>query len=118
MILSGILCVACYFLAALSASPVFGLIGCALCGFSVGIMWPGTISISAHTLARGGTAMFALLALAGDLGGALGPGLVGVASQQTGGNLKTGILFGSVFPVILVAGLLYLGRKQKTGSTL
>jgi len=118
MIFSGTLCVACYLVAALSASPVFGLIGCALCGFSVGIMWPGTISISAHTLARGGTAMFALLALAGDLGGALGPGLVGVASQQTGGNLKTGILFGSVFPVILVAGLLYLGRKQKPGSTL
>ena len=81
MIFSGILCVACYFLAALSARPVFGLIGCALCGFSVGIMWPGTISISAHTLTRGGTAMFALLALAGDLGGALGPGLVGVASE-------------------------------------
>jgi fucose permease len=113
MILSGILCVACYFLAALSARPVFGLVGCALCGFSVGIMWPGTISISAHTLTRGGTAMFALLAMAGDLGGALGPGLVGVVSQETGGDLKTGILLGCIFPVILVAGLLFLSRKQK-----
>ena len=113
MILSGILCVACYFLAALSARPVFGLIGCALCGFSVGIMWPGTISISAHTLTRGGTAMFALLALAGDLGGALGPGLVGVASEQAGGDLKTGILLGCIFPVIMVAGLLVLSRKRK-----
>ena len=107
MILSGILCVVCYFLAALSERPVFGLIGCALCGFSVGIMWPGTISISAHTLTRGGTAMFALLALAGDLGGALGPGLVGVASEQAGGDLKTGILLGCIFPVIMVAGLLF-----------
>ncbi len=113
MILSGILCVVCYFLAALSARPVFGLIGCALCGFSVGIMWPGTISISAHTLTRGGTAMFALLAMAGDLGGALGPGLVGVASEQAGGDLKTGILLGCIFPVIMVAGLLFLSRKQK-----
>ncbi len=113
MILSGILCVACYFLAALSARPVFGLVGCALCGYSVGIMWPGTISISAHTLTRGGTAMFALLAMAGDLGGALGPGLVGVVSQETGGDLKTGILLGCIFPVILVAGLLFLSRKQK-----
>ena len=113
MILSGILCVVCYFLAALSERPVFGLIGCALCGFSVGIMWPGTISISAHTLTRGGTAMFALLALAGDLGGALGPGLVGVASEQAGGDLKTGILLGCIFPVIMVAGLLFLSRKQK-----
>lgn len=113
MILSGILCVACYFLAALSARPVFGLVGCALCGFSVGIMWPGTISISAHTLTRGGTAMFALLAMAGDLGGALGPGLVGVASEQAGGDLKTGILLGCIFPVIMVAGLLFLSRKQK-----
>ena len=117
MILSGILCVVCYFLAALSERPVFGLIGCALCGFSVGIMWPGTISISAHTLTRGGTAMFALLALAGDLGGALGPGLVGVASEQAGGNLKTGILLGCIFPVIMVAGLLFLSRKQKHNNS-
>lgn len=117
MIFSGILCVACYFLAALSARPVFGLIGCALCGFSVGIMWPGTISISAHTLTRGGTAMFALLALAGDLGGALGPGLVGVASEQAGGDLKTGILLGCIFPVIMVAGLLFLSRKQKHNNS-
>lgn len=118
MILSGILCVACYLLAALSVSPIFGLVGCALCGFSVGIMWPGTISISAHTLTRGGTAMFALLALAGDLGGALGPGLIGVASQQMGGNLKTGILLGCIFPVIMVAGLLFLGKKQKHNNSL
>ncbi len=117
MILSGILCVACYLLAALSARPVFGLIGCALCGFSVGIMWPGTISISAHTLTRGGTAMFALLALAGDLGGALGPGLVGVASEQAGGDLKTGILLGCIFPVIMVAGLLFLSKKQKHNNS-
>jgi MFS family permease len=113
MFLCAVLCVASYLLASLSSNPYFGLIGCAVCGFSVGIMWPGTISISAHTLTRGGTAMFALLALAGDLGGALGPGLVGVVSQEAGGDLKTGILLGCIFPVIMVAGLLVLSRKRK-----
>jgi len=66
---SGILCVVCYLLAALSSSPIIGLIGCIACGFSVGIMWPGTISISSKTFPTGGTAMFSLLAMAGDLGG-------------------------------------------------
>ena len=46
MIGSGALCLCCYLLAGLSKSPAFGLIGCVLCGFSVGILWPGTISIA------------------------------------------------------------------------
>ena len=75
MIGSGILCLCCYLLASLSSSPVLGLIGCVLCGFSVGIMWPGTISITSPRLPKGGTALFALLAMAGDLGGAFGPSL-------------------------------------------
>ena len=77
MIASGILCLCCYLLASLCASPVLGLIGCIFCGFSVGIMWPGTISITSPRIPRGGTALFALLAMAGDLGGAFGPSLVG-----------------------------------------
>ena len=84
MIASGILCLFCYLLASLSAQPVIGLIGCVLCGFSVGIMWPGTISLISPRLPTGGTALFALLAMAGDLGGAFGPGLVGAVTQQAG----------------------------------
>lgn len=78
---SGILCVICYLLSALSTNPIIGLIGCILCGFSVGIMWPGTISISSKTFPKGGTAMFSLLAMAGDLGGSIGPGIVGRITQ-------------------------------------
>lgn len=73
-----------------------------LCGFSVGIMWPGSISISSRAMPRGGTAMFALLALAGDLGGSVGPSLVGNVSQHFGNDLRTGVLAGVVFPVVLV----------------
>ena len=107
MIGSGILCLCCYLLASLSASPVIGLIGCVVCGFSVGIMWPGTISMTSPRLPRGGTALFALLAMAGDLGGALGPSLVGTVTQQAGDHLQTGVLAGSIFPLIMVI-VLYL----------
>ena len=116
MIGSGVLCVACYLLAALAESPALGLAGCALCGFSVGIMWPGTISISAHTLPTGGTAMFALLALAGDLGGSVGPSIVGAVSQSAGDDLKAGILLGVVFPVMMVAGLAVLRRRRRNAG--
>lgn len=108
MAVSGTLCVICYLLAGLAGVPLAGLIGCMLCGFSVGIMWPGSISISSSTLPAGGTAMFALLALAGDLGGSIGPAIVGAVSQMTGENLQLGILSGIGFPVILVIGVLYL----------
>ena len=79
---SGILCVICYLLTALSSNPVVGLVGCIACGFSVGIMWPGTISISSKAFPTGGTAMFSLLAMAGDLGGSIGPGIVGRITQN------------------------------------
>ncbi|MBR3504284.1 MAG: MFS transporter [Clostridia bacterium] len=112
MLASGALCVVCYLLAALSPFPVFGLIGCALCGCSVGIMWPGTLSISAKRCPTGGTAMFALLALAGDMGGSLGPSFVGAVSGAAGDNLKLGLLAAMVFPVLLIAGLVMLKRKK------
>ena len=114
MIGSGVLCLCCYLLASLSANPVLGLIGCVFCGFSVGIMWPGTISITSPRIPQGGTALFALLAMAGDLGGAFGPSLVGTVTQQAGDNLQTGILVGSVFPIILIVVLLLLNRQTKT----
>lgn len=113
MLLCGVLCTGCYLLAALSASPVLGLAGCALCGFSVGIMWPGTISISSQTCPAGGTAMFAFLALAGDLGGTVGPMSVGLVSGLADGDLKKGFLIATVFPVVLVLGLIGLKQKKR-----
>lgn len=112
MFLSALLCVACYLLAALSPLPIFGLAGCALCGFSVGIMWPGTISLSSRKCPRGGTAMFAFLALAGDLGATVSPAMVGGLSELAGGNLKMGLLSATIFPLLLVAGLLVLNRNE------
>ena len=113
MLVCGVLCVGCYLLASLSLSPILGLAGCALCGFSVGIMWPGTISISSQACPAGGTAMFAFLALAGDLGGTLGPMSVGVVSGLADGDLKKGFLAAAVFPVVLVLGLAVLKRKSR-----
>lgn len=112
MAASGLLCLACYLLAALGGSPVLGLIGCVLCGFSVGIMWPGTISITSSAIPLGGTAMFALLAMAGDLGGSIGPYLVGQVTQNAGDNLKSGLLAGAVFPVVLLMSILLLRKKK------
>lgn len=106
----GLLCVACYLTASLAPWPVLGLAGCALCGVSVGIMWPGTISISSQKCPRGGTAMFAFLALAGDLGATVSPTLVGGISNLAGGDLKAGLLAATAFPLLLVLGLLALNR--------
>ena len=111
MLICGIVCVGCYLLASLSALPILGLAGCALCGLGVGIMWPGSISISSQKCPRGGTAMFAFLALAGDTGAMVSPTVVGSLAEITGGNLKTGLLAATVFPVILVCGLLILKLK-------
>ncbi|MBQ8111538.1 MAG: MFS transporter [Clostridia bacterium] len=110
MLLSGALCLACYGLASMTANPVVGLVGCVLCGFSVGIMWPGTISISSRRLPRGGTALFALLAMAGDLGGSFGPSLVGQITQRFGDDLRVGLRAGCIFPALLIVGLLLMKR--------
>lgn len=108
MIGSGLLCLICYLLASLSKNPVAALIGCIMCGFSVAIMWPGTLSISSKKIPAGGTAMFALLAMAGDLGGPIGPSSVGMISQKAGDNLQYGLFFGGIFPVVLVVFLIVL----------
>ena len=109
---SALLCTASYLVVSLVPSPVVGLAGCAVCGLSVGIMWPGTFSKAAAGLPRGGTALFALLALAGDMGCSGGPTLVGMVSSALGDDLKKGVLAGIVFPVLLLAGLA-LSRKGK-----
>lgn len=113
MLACGILCAICYLMASLSALPILGLAGCALCGFSVGIMWPGTISISSKKCPGGGTAMFAFLALAGDLGATVGPTMVGGIAEVAGGDLQMGLLIATAFPLILILGLIILERKFK-----
>ena len=79
-------------------------------------MWPGTISITSPRIPKGGTALFALLAMAGDLGGAFGPSLVGTVTQQAGDNLQSGMLVGSIFPLVLIVALVLLGRKTASQS--
>ncbi len=102
MTLCAALCVGSYLLTCLSPGAVTSFIGCALCGFSVGLMWPGTFSLGSEALPAGGTAMFALFALAGDLGCSAGPTLVGAVSQANGGELKTGLLAAIAFPAVML----------------
>ena len=112
MIGSSILCILSYLCIALSPSSFLSLIGCSVCGLSVGIMWPGSFSKASAALRNGGTALFALLALAGDVGCAGGPTLVGFISGLASDDLKKGILAGTVFPVLLVAGILLLKKNR------
>ena len=112
MTYSGILCIASYILISLSPHPALGLIGCGICGLSVGIMWPGTFSMASASIRGGGTAMFAFLALAGDLGCSSGPTLVGQVSGILGNNLKMGILAAVLFPILFVISVRYLLRLK------
>lgn len=108
--LCAILCIASYLLAAFSPIALLSLLGCGICGFSVGVMWPGTFSLATAKCPRGGTAMFALLALAGDTGCSLGPTVVGFVSAALNDNLKAGLLSAAVFPCLLLFGL-FLCKK-------
>ena len=137
LIACGLLCVLCYLVTAFVQIPVISLIGCAVCGFSVSLMWPGTFSLLAKHYPKGGTAMFGILAVMGDMGAAIGPwmaGLVSDAAQKSSQlieygqklglhpdqiGLKTGILLGTVFPLLLFIGVLALKRfyvKQSLGT--
>ena len=113
MVFCGLLCLGSYLLISLSPLPLLGLIGCGICGFSVGLLWPGTFSLAAVGLPRGGTAMFALLALAGDLGCSMGTTLVGRVSAAAGDDLKKGILVAIVLPVMLLVALGMNKRAEK-----
>ena len=113
MLASGILCLVCYIMASVSGNPVVGLIGCVVCGASVGIMWPGTISISSGCIPKGGTAMFAMLAMAGDMGGTIGPAIVGRIAQANGDAIQIGLRAGSIFPVVLIISIIILTRKKE-----
>ncbi len=113
MLGSGGLCIISYLMISLVPSPVLSLLGCGICGLSVGIMWPGSFSKASARLKKGGTAMFALLALGGDLGCSGGPTLVGYVAGLFSEDLKRGILAAVVFPVLLVASILVMkpGRE-------
>lgn len=111
MVGSSILCVLSYLCISLSPSPLLSLIGCGICGLSVGIMWPGSFSRASQSLPKGGTAMFAMLALAGDVGCGSGPTVVGYVTGLVGEDLKKGILAGVIFPVLLLVGIALLHRR-------
>ncbi len=117
ILISGLLCLASYLAASLCPIPAVALIGCGVCGFSVGIMWPGVFSIASASLPKGGTALFAFLALAGDLGCTGGPTLVGLVSSAAGDDLRIGLLAASVFPIIMAVGIFFLGRSEKRDVT-
>lgn len=116
MLGSGILCIVSYLIISLVPNSVIALAGCALCGLSVGIMWPGTFSKASSAIKGGGTAMFALLALSGDLGCGGGPTVAGFVSGQFNDDLKKGIMAAIIFPVLLVLGLFVLKKTAKSGS--
>ncbi len=111
MKLSAGLCIFTYLMISLSPWPAVSLLGCGICGFSVGILWPGSFSIASRALPRGGTLLFALLALGGDVGCSLGPSFVGTVSSAASGDLRTGILTAVLFPAAMLAGCMILGRK-------
>ena len=114
MLFCAVLCLVSYLLITLSPLPALSLLGCAICGWSVGVMWPGTYSLASIELKRGSTAMFAILALAGDMGCALGPALVGFVSENSGNDLLRGIMAAMIFPIIMIFGVIVcVKRKEK-----
>ena len=110
---SAVLCMVSYLMIAFIPVPALGILGCAVCGLSVGIMWPGTFSMAAASVKRGGTALFALLALAGDVGCSSGPTYVGMISGALNDNLKLGIFAALIFPVLMIMGIKMIGSLQK-----
>ncbi len=114
------LCVLCYLGAALFALPILSLLCCSLCGFSISLMWPGVLSSTAQSYPKGGTAMFGVLAVCGDIGCSVGPALTGAVSDLMTRNqfseemgLKTGMLCAAIFPILMILGLLLFSRLKK-----
>lgn len=135
LVVSGVLCVICYAVTIFVQLPVVSLLGCAVCGLSVSLMWPGTVSLTAETWPKGGTAMFGLLAIFGDLGASVGPWIAGLISDLTvqarnlvdighsyGLNpdqlgMKAGLLSAMIFPIILTVGVSLLKKKRVADGT-
>lgn len=132
MVFCAALCILCYLGTALFENPWLSLLSCALCGFSVSLMWPGTFSLTSAAYPKGGTAMFGILAVLGDVGCSVGPALMGAVSGAVSGNakiaasfpnltadqlgLKSGMLFSAVFPTLILIGVLLLTRFRKAAN--
>lgn len=112
LVFCGCLCLCGYLLTSLCEVPIVSLIGCGICGFSVGVMWPGVYSLASKSLPRGGTALFAMLALAGDLGCSGGPTLVGAVSSLRNDSLRAGLFAAIVFPLLMILGVFLLGKRK------
>ena len=114
MIFTSVLCLIAYLILAFNSNAVLGLLALGLAGFSVGLLWPGTFSLASAALPKGGTALFALLALGGDLGCSGGPTYVGLFSSV---SINDGIRHAVIFPIILIICLLifisYDEKKKK-----
>ncbi|WP_440065484.1 MFS transporter [Streptosporangium sp. OZ121] len=127
----GALATVCYLVVCLSSDPVVSLVGCAVCGLAVSLLWPGTFSLAAARFPLGGAAMFGVLAVFGDAGGAAGPWIAGAAADASaaangflsalsaalpgdgGSGLRTGILVATVFPLAVVALTLAYGIRTR-----
>ena len=110
-------CAAAYLMAAFAPHPIFALVGCALCGFSVGVFWPGTLSHAAASIPMGGVSMFAILAVAGDIGCLSGPYFAGVIADAAGQDLRAAFVFATIFPIICLTVLCLQMRKKHKGDT-
>lgn len=113
---SGMLCTVSYLISVFAPNPVLSLIGCASSGFAVGIMWPGTYSLASARFPGGGTAMFAVLALAGDFGCSAGPAITGIVADNFGGDLKNGLLAAAIFPLIMAVGVIFTKKENPAGK--
>ncbi len=114
MLACTIVCACCYVVIGLSGSAVVALTACAIAGFSNGVMWPGSFTFASKIMPKGGTALFGFLALAGDLGCGAGPAITGAISARFGDNLQTGFLFGTIFSLLMLFGLIFQKLSKKT----
>jgi MFS family permease len=112
--ISSVLCAVAYFVTALSPYPIISLLGCSLCGVSVALMWPGTYSLATQSISFGGTRMFALLALAGDLGCVVGPSVAGIVADAFGGELRISFAVAAIFPLIILAAIPFVIKRKKS----
>lgn len=109
-IVNSLLCLACYFAVAVCKVPAFSLLACAICGFSVSIAWPGTISLAAARFPNGGTMLFSICALCGDMGCSTGPWLLGAVADIT--DLNTGFLVCCIFPLAMLGTAILLLKEK------
>ena len=116
MMVSAIVCLIGYLLAAFAPHSAINLLGCALVGLSIAMFWPGTISLAACLCPTGGTFMFGILALAGDIGCVSGTAIVGYAAGLFGDNLKMGLAVAAVFPLLMLVGILASSQYTKSNS--